>query len=196
MLPHSYYIAKRKRKKFRLDKKMYRDICDLTKQIWESQEVENCKLFINKKGNSALVHGGFDKSGTNAIMIGLSQDYEHYEKLVLTEQFKGSFLQLVKFTIYHEIGHQKDTLLATIKQERSKIRRSMFQAPDKETWEKLRDEVWKKTYELEMNAWNYVLPYLSMNEKEDFNAYVQYCIKGHKEDWYQHSCKHFGFHFY
>lgn len=159
--------------------------------IWKKERLSDCDFFVNRKGLSALVNGGFSEGGSDAIIIGLERDYQQYIMLQNKGVFEGDFNRFVKFTVYHEIGHKSDTVRLELKRQRSAFRREMFNAKDLNHWEGLRKAVWDKTFEIELNAWNYAERFLESDEHDDFRSLRYHCIVLYYEDWLKQSEIHF-----
>lgn len=174
-----------------LSSKLVREAKKQIHTIWKEENVTDCRLFVNRNGQSALVNGGYHEDGVDAITIGLSRDYAYFLRLVEEGVFSGDFLRFIKFTIYHEIGHKKDQERVRLKQERSRIRRKMFTVETEEEWETLRQLVWEKTFEFEMNAWNYAERYLTSDEHADFRSVVFNCISDYHRYWSESSNLYF-----
>lgn len=159
--------------------------------IWKKVCLPDCDFYVNRKGASALVTNGFSAGGNDVIIIGLERDYHQYITLQTKGVFKGDFNRLIKFTVYHEIGHKLDATLQELKQQRSTLRRKMFSTNNSDHWEFLRKAVWEKTFEIELNAWNYAERFLESDELEDFHSFRYNCIVMYYDDWLKQSEIHF-----
>lgn len=177
-------------KKF-LSKRTEKEARDTAFAIWRKNPLPEYDFFVNRKGISALVTGGFSEKKQDAIIIGLERDYKQYIAMQEKGVFTGDFNRLIKFTVYHEIGHKLDADRLELKRQRSAFRREMFNAKDLNQWEMLRKAVWDKTFEIELNAWNYAERFLESDEHDDFRSFRYNCIVLYHEDWLKQSEIHF-----
>lgn len=184
------FLLKRKQKPFQWDQHLLKEAHSLIQEIWANDQVNDCKLHIFERGGSSLINGGFNRNGLNSIHIVLVEEWKHYQHLLTKGLFAGDFLRFIKFSTYREIGYKKDEQHCFIKQQISVIRNQMVEATNQEKWENLRKSVWDKTFEIEMNAWNYAERYLLPEEREDFHSYRYYGITRHYNHWMSNSKIH------